>query len=114
MCGAAVIVPHQVTGREMGMAFRIQLLPSGKAFMAARNETLLEAALRAGVALKYSCNSGVCGDCAGRVISGQARDVQHHDFHLTDEQKDAGYVLMCCAAPDSARHRHVEAATGLR
>lgn len=83
------------------MTFRIQLLPSGKAFMAARNETLLEAALRAGVAVKYSCNSGACGDCAGRVVSGQARDVQHHDFHLTDEQKDAGYVLMCCAAPDS-------------
>lgn len=83
------------------MTFRIQLLPSGKEFMAARNETLLDSALRAGVALRYSCNSGACGDCSGRLVSGQVRDTQHHDFRLSEAQVAEGYVLMCCAAPES-------------
>ncbi|HEU0187831.1 MAG TPA: 2Fe-2S iron-sulfur cluster-binding protein [Gallionellaceae bacterium] len=83
------------------MTFRIQLLPSGKEFMAARNETLLDSALRAGVAVKYSCNSGACGDCNGRLVSGQVRDTQPHDFRFSEAQKEAGYMLMCCTAPES-------------
>lgn len=83
------------------MSFRVQLLPSQREFLAARQETLLEAALRAGVALKYSCGSGGCGDCSGRVVSGQVRDIQHHDFKFPQAQQEAGHVLMCCSAAES-------------
>lgn len=81
------------------MTFRIQLQPSGRAFAAEKNETLLEAALRSGIALKYSCSTGACGECAGRIDSGEVRETQHHDFKFSDAQKAAGYALLCsCAA----------------
>lgn len=81
------------------MTFRIQLQPGGRVFAAERNETLLEAALRSGVALKYSCNTGSCGECAARIVAGEVRETQHHDFSFSDAQKGQGYALLCsCAA----------------
>jgi CDP-4-dehydro-6-deoxyglucose reductase len=81
------------------MTFRIQLQPSGRVFSAEKNETLLEAALRSGVALKYSCNTGSCGECAARIVAGEVRETQHHDFTFPAMQKEQGYALLCsCAA----------------
>lgn len=81
------------------MSFHIQLQPSGRFFSAEKNETLLEAALRSGVALKYSCNTGACGECVARIAAGEMREIQHHDFKFSDAQKDGGYALLCsCAA----------------
>ena len=62
------------------MSFRVRLLPSGKEFTAEKNETVLEAALRSGIALNYNCNNGSCGGCGGRIKSGQVRESQQHDF----------------------------------
>lgn len=83
------------------MTFRIQLNPSQKVFPAERTETLLEAALRSGISLKYSCNSGACGDCAGRIVSGRVRDAQHHDFKFSAAQQAQGHVLLCSTAAES-------------
>lgn len=41
-------------------------------FSCASNETILEAAERAGFSLPYSCRKGVCSTCEGRVVSGTA------------------------------------------
>ena len=81
------------------MTFHIQLQPSGRVFAAEKNETLLEAALRSGIALKYSCNTGACGECAGKVVTGEVRETQHHDFMFSDAQRAQRYALLCsCAA----------------
>lgn len=81
------------------MSFRIQLQPSGRLFSAEKNETLLEAALRSGISLKYSCTTGGCGECAARVIAGDVREVQHHDYRFSAAQRADGYALLCsCAA----------------
>ena len=58
-------------------------------------ETLLEAALRAGLALNYNCNSGSCGKCLARIISGQAHTILHHDFVIPDSQRKQDTVLLC-------------------
>mgnify|MGYP003471556228 CR=1 FL=1 len=47
------------------MSFLVRFLPSGKEFTAEKNETVLEAALRSGISLNYSCNNGSCGGCGG-------------------------------------------------
>jgi len=80
------------------MSFRVRLLPSGKEFTAEKNETVLEAALRSGIALNYNCNNGSCGGCGGRIKSGQVRETQPHDFHFSDTQKVQGHVLLCVTA----------------
>lgn len=73
----------------------VTLLPSGHEFFVEGNDTLLEAALRAGVPLNYGCSGGNCGLCKARVVSGQIRKVRHYDYVIPDAEKEQGYALMC-------------------
>ena len=95
------------------MSFRVRLLPSGKEFTAEKNETVLEAALRSGISLNYSCNNGSCGGCGGRIKSGQVRETQQHDFHFSDTQKAQGHVLLCVNAAQSDLEIEVKEAGGI-
>ncbi|MDH5613897.1 MAG: 2Fe-2S iron-sulfur cluster-binding protein, partial [Gammaproteobacteria bacterium] len=45
------------------MTYKITVLPSGHEFTAEREEPVLDAALRHGLAFPYSCRSGLCGNC---------------------------------------------------
>lgn len=60
-------------------------------------ETLLEAGLRAGAAMPFSCTMGGCGACKVRLDSGQVA-LQEPNC-LTAEERAAGYILACIAAP---------------
>lgn len=95
------------------MSFKVRLLPSGKEFTAEKNETVLEAALRSGIALNYSCNNGSCGGCGGRVKSGQVRETRQHDFRFPDTQKARGHVLLCVTAAQSDLEIEVKEAGGI-
>jgi CDP-4-dehydro-6-deoxyglucose reductase len=77
------------------MSAQVQLLPSGHEFFVDGNDTILEAALRAGLSVNYGCTGGNCGLCKARVVSGEVRKVRAHDYVLTDAEKNAGYVLLC-------------------
>jgi CDP-4-dehydro-6-deoxyglucose reductase len=78
------------------MSAHVSLQPSGHDFFVEGNDTLLEAALKAGLALNYGCSSGNCGLCKARVISGQVMKTRHFDYILTEAEKQQGYTLMCC------------------
>jgi len=81
------------------MSAQVRIQPSGHEFSVEGNDTLLEAALRAGVSLNYGCSNGNCGECRARLISGEVKKVHAHDFVLSQAEKDAGVILMCsCAA----------------
>lgn len=77
------------------MPFRIELLPSHHVFELAGQDTLLEAALRAGVAINYGCSSGNCGLCRARLVSGQVERTRHQDYVFTEVEKQQGWLLMC-------------------
>ncbi|OHC71106.1 MAG: ferredoxin [Rhodocyclales bacterium GWA2_65_20] len=77
------------------MASHVQLRPSGHEFFVDGADTLLEAALRAGLAPSYGCSNGNCGKCKARVVSGEVLKVRPHDYVLSDEEKSSGYALMC-------------------
>lgn len=81
------------------MSAHVTIKPSGHEFFVESNDTLLEAALRAGVSLNYGCSNGNCGQCRARLISGEIRKVHAHDYVLSQAEKDAGVFLLCsCAA----------------
>jgi len=81
------------------MSAHVTIQPSGHEFTVESNDTLLEAALRAGVSLNYGCSNGNCGECRARLISGEVKKVHAHDYVLSQPEKDAGVILMCsCAA----------------
>ena len=81
------------------MSAHVTIKPSGHEFFVESNDTLLEAALRAGVSLNYGCSNGNCGVCRARLLSGEIKKVHAHDYVLTQTEKDSGVFLLCsCAA----------------
>jgi len=83
------------------MAFRVTLQPSGHAFAANADATLLETALDAGVHVPYGCRNGACGACKGRVVSGSVDHGAAQDHALSAAERAAGLALLCCARPRS-------------
>ena len=77
------------------MSVRVVVQPSGHEFFVEGNDTILEAALRAGIPLDYGCSNGNCGDCKVRLVSGQVTKVHPHDYPLKEADKAAGAFLMC-------------------
>jgi ferredoxin-NADP reductase/DMSO/TMAO reductase YedYZ heme-binding membrane subunit len=61
-------------------------------------ETVLDAALRSGLDLPYSCRDGVCGTCRAKLACGQ---VNQDNADLSPAEISAGYVLTCQARPES-------------
>ncbi len=78
------------------MTAQVQIQPSGHEFFVEGNDTLLEAALRAGLSLSYGCSIGNCGQCKAKLLSGQVQKTRHYDYVLSAAEKNAGIVLMCC------------------
>ncbi len=78
------------------MAAHVDVQPSGHDFFVEGSDTLLDAGLRAGLALPYGCSNGACGQCKARVLSGEVQKVRHHDYVFTEAEKARGYTLLCC------------------
>lgn len=72
-------------------------LPSGKQFQAGDSESLLDAALRQGVALAYSCKTGRCNTCKARIARGATKPLRD-EIGLSTAERDAGWVLTCARA----------------
>jgi CDP-4-dehydro-6-deoxyglucose reductase len=77
------------------MVAHVLIMPSHREFFVEGSDTLLDAALRAGLALNYGCSNGNCGLCKARVVSGQVKKVRNHDYVLAEADKNAGVMLMC-------------------
>jgi CDP-4-dehydro-6-deoxyglucose reductase len=81
------------------MSANVKVLPKGQRFVVEGSESLLEAGLKAGVALGYGCSNGSCGACKARVVAGEVTKVRPHDYRLTEAEKVQGYTLLCSYAP---------------
>jgi ring-1,2-phenylacetyl-CoA epoxidase subunit PaaE len=57
------------------------------------DETVLDAAARAGVELPFSCRAGVCSTCRTKVVRGEVAMAQN--YALEDWELEQGYVLAC-------------------
>lgn len=83
------------------MTFQVTVTPSGRQFECDEGETVLSAALRAGVGLPYGCKNGACGSCKGKLIAGQVVHGNHQQKALSDTEEEQGMSLFCCAKPNS-------------
>ncbi len=77
------------------MTAQVTVLPSKHDFLVEGQDTLLEAAMRAGIPLSYGCSGGNCGLCKAKVVSGDVKKTRNHDFVITDAEKSQGYILLC-------------------
>ena len=81
------------------MTYRVTLKPSNNSFEADHDDTVLEAALRQGFVLAYSCRNGACGTCKGKVLEGTVDYGTYQAETLPDSEKQQGYALFCQAKP---------------
>ncbi|MCP3851743.1 MAG: 2Fe-2S iron-sulfur cluster binding domain-containing protein [Gammaproteobacteria bacterium] len=73
----------------------VRLLPSRHDYISDKSETLLESALRSGLAVDYGCNNGKCGKCKAKLLSGKVEQTCHQDYVFSESDKSQGYILTC-------------------
>jgi ring-1,2-phenylacetyl-CoA epoxidase subunit PaaE len=66
----------------------------------ANGETVLEAGLRAGLDLPWSCRGGMCCTCRAKVTEGAVEMATN--YSLQPWETEAGYVLTCQSRPTTA------------
>ena len=61
------------------------------------DSTILETALDLNIDLPYSCQSGLCTACRGKLLSGNVK--LDEEEGLSDAERDEGYILTCVGHP---------------
>ena len=83
------------------MSFQVTVQPSGRQFSCEPDETILNAAIRAGVGLPYGCKNGACSSCKGKLLDGSVTHGMHQDKALSANDEKLGISLFCVAKPHS-------------
>jgi ring-1,2-phenylacetyl-CoA epoxidase subunit PaaE len=63
----------------------------------AAEESILDAALRAGMDLPFACKGGMCSTCRAKLVEGDAR--MEVNYSLEPWELKAGFILTCQARP---------------
>lgn len=79
--------------------FQIRNLTSGRDFTILPDETVLDAILRQGAAVPYSCRNGTCAACKATLVTGRVIYDQYDENAMTDDELAAGAILLCRARP---------------
>jgi len=83
------------------MSFSVTIQPSGRQFTMQRDDTVLGAAIQAGIGLPYGCKDGACGSCKCKLVEGRVIHGAHQAKALSAEEEAAGWLLSCCATPQT-------------
>ena len=81
--------------------YHVTIKNSGHTFELRPSQTVLQAAIEAGINLPYGCRNGACGSCKAKLIAGK---VMHNDYQgsaMSDAELAAGNTLLCCAYAES-------------
>jgi len=76
-------------------------MPTGEEFDCPAHKTILAAAHAANILISYSCRSGQCGSCLGKLLSGEIEYPRGLPDALSQQQHAAGYALFCSAQATS-------------
>ncbi len=82
---------------SMAVLHTVTLQASGKRFEARADESILQAAQRAGLALPYSCRAGVCGSCKATLVEGTCTYPDQPPAALNAAEHARRQVLLCQA-----------------
>src|SRR5437763_3736908 len=83
----------------MAPLHEITVLPAKVTLKCAEDETILDAAIRAGFVLPYGCRKGHCSTCKAQVLDGEVDLEVDSIFSLSDFERDQGFTLLCSAFP---------------
>jgi ferredoxin-NADP reductase/predicted pyridoxine 5'-phosphate oxidase superfamily flavin-nucleotide-binding protein len=84
-----------VTPEPGDTAIQLRLARSGTELTVARDQTILDALLDAGIDTDYACKSGTCGTCVVKVLDGTP---VHRDSVLSDSERDQAGLMCTCVS----------------
>ncbi|MBP6276358.1 MAG: 2Fe-2S iron-sulfur cluster binding domain-containing protein [Limnohabitans sp.] len=83
---------------------RISTEPEHSVFDQLGKDSILRAALRAGIGVPYECNSGGCGSCKFELLEGEVENLWPEAPGLTERDRRKGKLLACqCVAVSDLR-----------
>ena len=93
--------PTDLRPKQLSTMPTIRLAGNDTTFDCAPGDTILRAALRAGVGMSYSCNVGSCGNCRFELIDGEVTHLRANPPGWTDKDRARNRWLGCQAQPGS-------------
>src|SRR5690606_5597590 len=82
--------------QEQSMSHNVRISETDTRFEVDPDESILDAAMRAGISLPHECTFGGCGTCRVRLLDGQVR-YEEFPMALTEEEHEEGFALACQA-----------------
>ncbi|MBM4201063.1 MAG: 2Fe-2S iron-sulfur cluster binding domain-containing protein, partial [Gammaproteobacteria bacterium] len=73
----------------------VELRRSGQTLQVRADQSILDAALAAGIHALYDCKAGVCGTCAVKLLAGEP---EHRDTVLSAAERDRAGLLCTCVS----------------
>ena len=90
----------EVEKSDADTRFEVKLARSGRIIQIAKDKTVIQALVDAGIEVQTACEQGVCGTCLTRVLAGVP---DHKDQYLTPEEQAANNQFTpCCSRSKSA------------
>lgn len=83
------------------MSYQLTIEPIGQTLDVEEGQTILDAALRAGLYIPHACCHGLCATCKIQVVDGEVDHGEASNFALMDYERDEGKTLACCATLQS-------------
>ena len=79
------------------MSYELTIEPLGQTIAVEDGQSILDAALRAGIYLPHACCHGLCATCKVQVVDGEVDHGEASTFALMDFEREEGKTLACCA-----------------
>ena len=88
-------------GAKGGLTREVKVILEGEEHLVtvAPDKTILESGLDQDLSMPYSCQSGLCTACRGKLLEGEVK--MDEDAGLSDKEIAAGYILCCVSRPTS-------------
>jgi len=83
------------------MSYELTIEPLGQTIAVEDGQTILDAALRAGIYLPHACCHGLCATCKVQVVDGEVDHGEASTFALMDFEREEGKTLACCCRLES-------------
>ena len=83
------------------MSYELTIEPLGQTIAVEDGQSILDAALRAGIYLPHACCHGLCATCKVQVVDGEVDHGEASTFALMDFEREEGKTLACCARLES-------------
>lgn len=77
----------------------VSIPQAGRNLQVQQGQTILLAALAAGIPYPHGCKSGRCGSCKSRLVDGEVDLLPHTPFALSPQERLDGLILACRAQP---------------